>query len=579
MVVPMLWLNCAAVLAGLVIGGFGLPWLAVPAGCTAALLAVLLSSTRRLLRALLPPLLVVAMALYGTLRIALIPETPAAAPAAAAAEAPVNRLVDVRSQLAGAYQEAFGTPSGPLLAALVMGHKLANVPPAVRSDFRMAGLSHALAASGFHLSVLLSSVLLVAGSKPRLRLLLGIVVVFGFVALAGAQPSVVRAALMAGVGLLLLSLGARQRPIGVLALAVITMLLISPVWVQSIGFQFSVVATAGLVISAKPMADGLGRRVPERLALAMAVPLAATCWTVPLQLLHFGRLSPYGIPANLLLTPLLAPLTLVAMAMAPVLLLPAALTGWLLALLGPLLAWVVQVFLLIVHGIAILPWAELPLGQPVPIAAVLLLTAALWWLIPRPAARPGPAPWRQPLLAPLLLAIATALQLQMRFADEIRHIAVPNTTFQRSAAVASRKTPPQSPIPLLVARHQGRAALVSGSPRLKACRRAARELNRLGLDRYDWVVVTYKMNERQQRCWEPLGQTLVRGNDDRLVPGSRLQSPGLVLVPLSSQAHAYGVVAGQRRGRLLIGRAAKLWASGRGAGTAATWPGIAEPRS
>ena len=99
-----------------------------------------------------------------------------------------------------------------------------------------------------------------------------------------------------------------------------------------------------------------------------------------------------------------------------------------------------------------------------------------------------------------------------------------------------------------MARHQGRAALVSGSPRLKACRRAARELNRLGLDRYDWVVVTYKMNERQQRCWEPLGQTLVRGNDDRLVPGSRLQSPGLVLVPLSSQAHAYGVVAGQPPG-------------------------------
>ena len=66
MVVLMLWLNCAAVLAGLVIGGFGVPWLAVPAGCTVALLAVLLSSTRRLLRALLPPLLVVAMAIYGT---------------------------------------------------------------------------------------------------------------------------------------------------------------------------------------------------------------------------------------------------------------------------------------------------------------------------------------------------------------------------------------------------------------------------------------------------------------------------------------------------------------------------------
>ena len=85
----------------------------------------------------------------------------------------------------------------------------------MRSDFRMAGLSHALAASGFHLSVLLSR--RAAGGRIKTQ------------AAAAARhrgggsvswpsqarkPSVVRAALMAGVGLLLLSLGARQRPIG-----------------------------------------------------------------------------------------------------------------------------------------------------------------------------------------------------------------------------------------------------------------------------------------------------------------------------------------------------------------------------
>ena len=229
----------------------------------------------------------------------------AATPAFTAADEQqaVAAVVQVRSHLVQAYTDAFSSPSGPLLAALVMGQKMAHVPDMIREDFRRAGLSHALAASGFHLSVLLSSVLLIAGQRRLLRLGLGVCVILGFIALAGPQPSVVRAALMAGLGLLLLSLKTRQRPVGVLLAAVITMLLIAPVWVQSLGFQFSVVATMGLVVSAGPMGEGLSRWLPQRLAMAMAVPLAATCWTIPLQLLHFGRLPLYGIPVNLLLTP------------------------------------------------------------------------------------------------------------------------------------------------------------------------------------------------------------------------------------------------------------------------------------
>ena len=181
------------------------------------------------------------------------------------------------------------------------------------------------------------------------------------------SPSVVRAALMAGLGLLLLSLKTRQRPVGVLLVAVIAMLLIAPVWVQSLGFQFSVVATMGLVVSAGPMGEGLGRWLPQRLAMAMAVPLAATCWTIPLQLLHFGRLPLYGIPVNLLLTPVLAPLTLAAMVMAPVLLLPPVFTGWLVVVVRPVLQLVVWCFLC---GWSMArpacPWRKCPWASPYP---------------------------------------------------------------------------------------------------------------------------------------------------------------------------------------------------------------------
>ncbi|MYF35733.1 MAG: ComEC/Rec2 family competence protein [Synechococcus sp. SB0678_bin_12] len=559
----MLWLGCAAVLTGLVLGGLEQFLWSLPAAVALLLLTPRLAGGQSwAVRWCLPCLLVVAFAGYGQWRAELAMAGSAFTPADE--QQAVAVVAQVRSHLVQAYTEAFSSPSGPLLAALVMGQKMAQVPDIIREDFRRAGLSHALAASGFHLSVLLSSVLLMAGQRRLLRLGLGALVILGFIVLAGSQPSVVRAALMAGLGLLLLSLKTRQRPVGVLLVAVIAMLLIAPVWVQSLGFQFSVVATMGLVVSAGPMGEGLSRWLPQRLAMAMAVPLAATCWTIPLQLLHFGRLPLYGIPVNLLLTPILAPLTLTAMVMAPVLLLPPVLTGWLLAVVQPVVVLVVRCFLWMVHGAASLPMAEMPLGQPVPVAAVLLVAACLWWLVPRPTGAAG-RPWRRPWLAPVLLLLALALQLQMRFADEIRQLG----WSQRRGATTERH---RMPAPFLVARHGGRAALISSTARLPFCRRARKELHRLGLDGFDWILVTYRMSEEQRRCWAPLSQQLVRGHDGRLVPGMRLESPGLALVPLSYEAHAYGVTAGSRRARVLIGPAAQRWASSDGGAVLDAWP-------
>jgi competence protein ComEC len=51
-------------------------------------------------------------------------------------------------------------------------------------------------------------------------------------------------------------------------------------------------------------------RLAALLAPALAVPLAASLWTLPLQLLHFGVVPLWAVPANVLATPLLTPLTL-----------------------------------------------------------------------------------------------------------------------------------------------------------------------------------------------------------------------------------------------------------------------------
>ena len=87
-----------------------------------------------------------------------------------------------------------GPRRGSFLDALVLGSAQVQLPEEIREAFCMAGLSHALAAFGFDLFVLLGSVLMQARRWPSgLRLPLAATALLLFLCLAGAQPSVVRA--------------------------------------------------------------------------------------------------------------------------------------------------------------------------------------------------------------------------------------------------------------------------------------------------------------------------------------------------------------------------------------------------
>ena len=104
-----------------------------------------------------------------------------------------------------------------------------------------------------------------------------------FLALAGGQPSVVRAVLMGAAALLIRERGSRVQSLGVLLSSLVVMLLLNPAWARSIGFQLSAAATAGLVLSAQPLEQWLlqhgSQRCSQRwmtvLAPALSVPMAA----------------------------------------------------------------------------------------------------------------------------------------------------------------------------------------------------------------------------------------------------------------------------------------------------------------
>ena len=234
---------------------------------------------------------------------------------------PLAALEAIRRAAAEQITRALPEPQAGLAAAMAIGLR-DLVSRDVADDFRAAGLSHVVAISGWHIALVGAVVGGLLGRLTRRRRSIAVLVVIGaYAILAGGSPSVMRAAVMASVVLLARESGRRGQAASALSLTVAAMLLVDPATIADLGFQLSVVATAGLLAWASRLRDWLGshlpRAAPAWLLEALAVSLAAQAATLPLVLFHFGRLSLVAPLANLLVAPLIAPamlLTVVALA-------------------------------------------------------------------------------------------------------------------------------------------------------------------------------------------------------------------------------------------------------------------------
>lgn len=256
-----------------------------------------------------------------------------------------------------------------LVPALVMGDD-AGLPAEVVDDFERTGLTHLAAVSGTNLTLLLAFVVPLArvlGVRARGLTVVGLLTVVAFVVLARPQPSVLRAAAMGLVALLAMTGGTRRGVRG-LSVAVLALLLFDPALARSAGFALSVLATAGILLLAPVWRDALARWLPDRVAEAVACPLAAQLACTPVVAWLSGEVSLVAVGANVLAGPAVGPATVLGFGTAGVALLStdlARLGGW---LAGWPARWILAVA---THG-ADLPGASA--GWPATVAGVTVLT-------------------------------------------------------------------------------------------------------------------------------------------------------------------------------------------------------------
>lgn len=188
-----------------------------------------------------------------------------------------------------------------LYLGLVVGDDR-NQSELTQFHFRASGLTHLLAVSGQNL-VFVLAVLAPLGRRLtyRARWVLGVGAVVAFVVITRAEPSVLRAATMAILGLSATMAGRRVPAIRLVGLAVVGLLIADPMLVHSVGFRLSVAATLGLLL--------LTRRIemrlvgPNAIRLPLAVTLAAQLGAVPVMVTTFGNVSLVAVPANVVAEP------------------------------------------------------------------------------------------------------------------------------------------------------------------------------------------------------------------------------------------------------------------------------------
>ena len=286
-------------------------------------------------------------------------------------------------RLRAAIQSAFPSDTASFVQALLLGDKT-GLSYADKNDLAIAGIYHAVAVSGMHVSILLGMILLLCGGNHRLAAALGLPAAVFFIVMTGAPASAVRAGVMQALVLCAPLVRRENDPPTTICAALLVLLMQNPWSLLSVWLQLSFASTAGIVF----FAGGLYRSLSENqfltrllrpktvLSSLLRAMLTALCCTIssmvfalPITALQFGTVSLAAPVVNVLALWMLSIVFCGGMLTALLALaLPAAagVCAW-------ALSWPVRLVLLLVRSAAKLPFAALYLENGYLIAAAVFL--------------------------------------------------------------------------------------------------------------------------------------------------------------------------------------------------------------
>lgn len=222
----------------------------------------------------------------------------------------MSRLYKLRNKLLLHLRANIRDPSAIGIAeALLIGYRY-GIDAELNEAYTKTGVVHIVAISGMHLSMIFSLLALLPFRKKNrkmylLRNILIGLVIWLFTLLAGAAPSILRAAVMLSLVLLAQAIPRRSTPVNTLLASAFILLVADPMCLWDIGFQLSYTAVGGLVLFARPLEALFTFKHPFLTMLwqMQAISIAAQVLTTPLVIYHFHQFPLLFLLTNMVAVP------------------------------------------------------------------------------------------------------------------------------------------------------------------------------------------------------------------------------------------------------------------------------------
>ncbi len=238
-------------------------------------------------------------------------------------------------------------PLGAWFRLLLLGDEGMPMAPELQSTFKYLGIMHLMVVSGAQMGILTQMILMITQRWAMPMLIEGalLIIVQGlFATMVGGGVSVWRSILMSMIAYGAFRGRRRLQGMMVLEVTVLLMLIICPIWMGSLGFWLSILATAGLMELAPFLEKGLITygHFPKGLSRWLAMMMGPLLLTAPVILLTFHRLDVLSLFANLLIVPLVEWIVVTGFASLGVITIAPILAPYVLGFEEGLMAWVYQ---------------------------------------------------------------------------------------------------------------------------------------------------------------------------------------------------------------------------------------------
>lgn len=273
-----------------------------------------------------------------------------------------------------------------LAEALLIGYK-DDLDKSLVQSYSNTGVVHIIAISGLHLGLiywLLLRLFQPLRRKKKLQWLAPLLTIAGlwlFTLLAGAQPSVLRSALMFSCIVAGESLTRRTTIYNTLALSAFILLCYNPYWLWDVGFQLSYAAVLSIVIFMRPVYNWFyfDNKALDMIWKLCSVTLAAQILTLPFIIYHFHQFPVYFLLTNLVAVPLSSAILVGEIFLCMVSFIPAAAM-----LTGNLLTWLIRLMNSFVEYTESLPfssWNALQISQEQAALLFIFIAGIAFWLM------------------------------------------------------------------------------------------------------------------------------------------------------------------------------------------------------